>query len=400
MQILLYNKKYVLYITKNILLNIGYNLYQITIPVYSFIYSHSILFTGIVLFVEYGIYTLSFLAGPLTDESLDKRYLFFGSTILIGFSALFFAFLVFTGNLSEAAFIILIGIMAIGHDITWTTDWTVIPLVVQKDDIARATGFSSAIGNASSLVGLVLGGALIILSTATFSMLIYSILIFTSAFVTLFLPIALKEDANKELHGMSAGWRYTMKDRPELLKFAMVVSIFSYFSLLPVLSITVIFAINSGFYYSTMFSALYIGSITSGIIIGRYLPLGSVGKKFLVSIFLMGILLMVAMFTVLIPYLNVVIWILLGFFSSTYYTIYRIYLKITTPKDLIARTASNLYTFKGIFTTLGAITIPILFVIYGVRLVFIISGFATLIIVSIIFLLAPAIRDIAVSGEN
>lgn len=43
-------------ITEDSFMNIGYNLYQITIPLFSFIYSHSIVFTGIILFVEYGIY--------------------------------------------------------------------------------------------------------------------------------------------------------------------------------------------------------------------------------------------------------------------------------------------------------------------------------------------------------
>ncbi len=400
MKSLLHNKNYLLYNTKNSFVDIGYNIYQITIPAYSFIYSHSIIFTGIILFVEYGIYALTFLVGPMVDKVEDRRYLILVSLVLIGISALLLSFLINTGKLDEVILIVLVGIMAVGHDILWTADWTVIPIVVEKDDIARATGYSSAIENASSVFGLILGGILIIYLNATFSMLTYAFLIFGSAFIILFLPLKLRADEKEESEGMVRGWKYVLKDRPELLRLAIILSFISYFSLLPVIGITDIFASSSSFYYSVTFSAFYIGAILSGIVIGKYFPKMPTGKTIFASGFLIGVLLIGIIALVNTPNVDTVLWLILGFFFSAYYTLYGIYLKITTPKGIIGRTASNLYIFRGISTAIGAITLPILFVLYGLKTVFLFSGISITIFIFIIFMSVPSLRNISVKYYN
>ncbi len=392
---LLHNRRFILYNSKNSFVNIGYNLYQITIPFFSFIYFHSIVFTGIILFVEYGIYTLTFLSGPIVDKVEDRRYIMFLSEIVIGISALILALLIHIGRLNEYIFIAIVAFMAIGHDIMWTADWTVIPIIVDKEDLPRANGYSNAIGNASSTVGFVLGGFLIIVFNAFFSMVLYSLCLFAASFLTLVMPIALTKGERKMRDGLISGWRYVFKGNSNLLILSIIISIFSFFSLLPVLGITYIFASSSSLYYSLMFSLFYVGAMFSGIAIGKYFPLRFVGKAMFGSLAVMGILLVAAVVLSSLIILDTLFWFLIGFFSSSYYTIYRIYLKIVTPKEIIGRTASNLYTFQGIATALGSVFFPILFLAYGIHSVFIISGIL-ITIFSIVFpIIIPSIMQLS-----
>ncbi len=73
------NKLFFIYILNISFSNFGYTLYMITIPAYSFLMGRGIIFTGLTLFVEYGIFTLTFLFGSIVDRMKDKRHLIVGS---------------------------------------------------------------------------------------------------------------------------------------------------------------------------------------------------------------------------------------------------------------------------------------------------------------------------------
>lgn len=394
---LLHNSRFILYNSKNSFVNTGYNLYQITIPLFSFIYSHSVVFTGIILFVEYGIYALTFLAGPIVDKVEDRRYVMLLSEIVIGTSALILALFIQAGSLNEYILITLVGLMAIGHDIMWAADWTVIPIIVDKEDLARANGYSNAIGNASSVAGFVLGGFLIIVFNPFFSMVFYSLCLFAASFLTMFIPVVLEKEKRRMRDGLVSGWSYVLKGNSNLLIFSIITSVFAFFSLLPVLGITDIFASSSNLYYSLMFSLFYVGAVLSGFAIGKYFPSGFLGKAIFSSLLMIGFLLVVVILLSSLPLMDTVFWFLLGFFSSSYYTIYRIYLKIVTPKEIIGRTASNLYTFRGVATALGSIVFPILFLTYGTYFVFLVSGILIMALAGALFILTPSIRNLAAS---
>lgn len=94
-------------------------------PIFSFVYLHSIVYTGLIPFIEYGICVLSFHFGPIADKAHDKRYLISSSSVIIGFSSLILSIYIYTGKLGELTFAALIAIMAVGHDIVCTGDWTV-----------------------------------------------------------------------------------------------------------------------------------------------------------------------------------------------------------------------------------------------------------------------------------
>lgn len=72
---LLANKYFLAYCAKSSASSLGYTLYMITIQAYAFLISRSIIFAGIVLFIEYGIYSMTFLAGPTLDRARDKRFI-------------------------------------------------------------------------------------------------------------------------------------------------------------------------------------------------------------------------------------------------------------------------------------------------------------------------------------
>ena len=53
--------------------SVGYSVYAISIPWFAYQFSGNFLIVGVVLFVEVGIYSLTFLIGPLVDRARDKR---------------------------------------------------------------------------------------------------------------------------------------------------------------------------------------------------------------------------------------------------------------------------------------------------------------------------------------
>ncbi len=81
------NRKFIIYNAKISATNFGYTLYMITIPAFSYIASGNLAFTGLTLFVEYCIYSLTFLVGALVDRVEDKRFIIMLWEAIIGIAA-------------------------------------------------------------------------------------------------------------------------------------------------------------------------------------------------------------------------------------------------------------------------------------------------------------------------
>ena len=70
------NRKFHLYLFRVALTGFAFSIYTIFIPIFSYLYSRSILFTDIVLFSQYGIYSLTFMVVPVVDRVRNKRTIF------------------------------------------------------------------------------------------------------------------------------------------------------------------------------------------------------------------------------------------------------------------------------------------------------------------------------------
>lgn len=380
--------------------NFGYTLYMITIPAYSFVLSGSILFTGLVLFVEYGIYAVTFVTGPIVDRVRDKRFLIAASQAGIGISAILLGLLMHGGNPGRVAFLILVGVIALCWDFVWTADYTVLPLIVEKEELGKANGYSSAIGNSHVAGGLAAGGILFVYVGAYGSMIVYSASLFLACILTVFVPLVVPEEERKSGRGFLDGWRYIIRKNRTLLWLTLEVSLFSFFGTAPALGITRLFAGASDTAYAIMFSLYYSGAMGVGILLGRFFPDKSMGKAILLTLLISGVLLAISVRLEGYLLLDALIWLLLGFAFTARYTLYATYLQKVTSRDMLGRTASNLYTFRGIASASGTLAIPILITSMGLQGAFLYFGAVIALASVILFAVSPGLRGISVASGS
>lgn len=392
---LLRNRYFLLYCTKLSATNLGYTLYMITVPAYAFLTSRSILFTGIVLFIEYGIYSLTFFAGPLVDRVHDKRFAISASEFGIGFSALLLGLEMLFDPGNQYAFLLLVGVIAVLWDIAWTADHAVLPLIVEAEEIGKANGLTSALGNGHVAAGLAVGGFLFAILDPFYSILIYSACLFFSGAIVLAIPMAIRADNEKAKPGFMAGWKYLVGEQKPMVVLSVVIALFSLFSNAPVLAVSYVYAASSPDMYSVLFSIYYLGSMFAGLLFARKFPGRSLGKAILVSYLVSGTLLFLSVaggmpLAILVP-----IWAFLGFSYSLHTPLFSTYLQTKTRKDMLGRAASNLYTFRGATSTAGALVIPVMVAGYGLKLSYLSFGalMALMSVAALVFL--PQIRRLA-----
>lgn len=397
---LLHNTKFLIYNLKVACTNFGYTLYMFTIPAYSLLISHSILFTGVTLFVEYGIYSLTFLTGPLVDKVEDKRYVIFSFELLIGICSIILGILMESEIFVPWLFLLLIGLIGVGWDFVWTADYYVMPLIVSKDDLLRANAYSNAVGSGHVSAGLFVGGAFLVLLGAYGSILTYGVCMFTAAILTLMIPLPVRSESRKLQGGFKSGWNYVLKENRDLLILsAVVLPIFSFFGSAPTLAITNIFVEKSALLYSLMFSLFYVGSTVIQIIVGKYNPVKQTGRLIVISYLISGVFLSLSVFWSSFYVLDAVLWFILGATSSLSFTLYSTYLQAVSEREMLGRVNANLYTFRGITSTAGTITIPLFVILSGDHVPYILLGLLEAVLAILVISFSASVKRISI-GET
>lgn len=392
------NRNFYLYSAQRALSSMGYMIYMITIPAYSLVASNSIVFTGLTLFVEYGIYALTFSFGPIVDRVGDKRRITEFGMIMIAASALILGTLMRSNIFHPALFLLMVGVMAVGWDILWTANWVLTPLIVDQKDLMSANGYISAITYSHSGAGLFIGGLLLVVVGAYGAMLIYGASMLCAALLNSLLPKLSVGPVKRLKEGLSGGWLYSFRNNRELLLLSLLIlPFFSFFSTVPSLASTDIFAVKSAFHYSLMFSLYSLGGMAAGILIGRLKPRRT-GFLILATYCLSGVFLFLSVqLRSFIP-LDAVAWIMFGLLFEFRDPLYETYLQSVTDKEMLGRVASNLYTFRGISATAGTLVIPVLVSFTGGYSIFSYSALVIVIFSASVLLLFPGLRSIG-SGE-
>ncbi len=396
---LLRNGKFLIFNARLSATNFGYTLYMITVPAYSFVLTKSILFTGLALFVEYGIYSVTFWAGPITDRMKDKRFIIMLSEAGIGACSLFLAWLTLNGNVDRYTFLLLIGVIALFWDIIWTADHSVLPLIVSESELPKANGITNAVGNGHVAAGLAVGGFLFAFVGAYGSLLLYGFSMFLAAGLTLFVPLIVPENERILDSGFKSGWKYILKNNRDLLYFSVIIAFFSMFSNIPVLAMSGIYAENLPVWYSISFSTFYIGAMVSGFMVGAYFPSRHIGRLLLLTYLAAGLVTLLAAYLIMSPLSDVLPWFTLGFFFSVHTTVNSVYIQKVTVKEMLGRTASNLYTFRGVTTAAGSIAFPIWMAVHGIVSVMKICGLLIASSALLIYIFSPKMRRLGVEDR-
>jgi MFS family permease len=359
------NRRYTLWLSAQITGNVGYSAWSISVLWLAYQISGTLLLSAIVLFVQYGIYSITFIAGPFVDRVADKRTVFLIVLPIESVTAALVGVAVVTGSLSVAFLLVTVVVMALLDDFWWTADNTVPRILVGKDNVLRANGLQSALVGGGSLAGYSVGAALLIAVGPGGGAFLFAALLATSALLILPVRIRSTPTAGQSLFGnFVEGWSILArgKGRP-LLQIGSLFAAEGFFLGAPALLVT-LFANRdfggSSHVYGLLFTAYVVGAVVGGLAVGRTNPRQYLGRLLVGAMVAEGAA--VALAVLALPQLlpSTAAWFLVGLAGGIPATLLYSYLQATAPPEAVGRVTSNLYLFPGVASAFGAITFGLL----------------------------------------
>ncbi|HTS33316.1 MAG TPA: hypothetical protein VMI55_05190 [Thermoplasmata archaeon] len=359
------NRRYLLFEASVITATTGYSVYAVSIPWLAFENSGSLLVVGLVLFVELGVYALTFLVAPLVDRIADKR-----TILVVGFpvqavAAVILAVAAARGELQLPLLLGLVGVLAVVWDFEWAVFQVAPRLLLTKDELFAAGGISSAFGGGATIGGYAAGAGFILLAGPATSGYLYAGLLLAAVGLASVVPLrGPRSEERSYLGGFREGWAYlTSAEGRPLLQLGVLDAVVGFFSTAPPVLVTV-FADRSfpdpGLAYGILFTSFVIGGVAVDLTLGYFNPRRRVG------LVLVGGLLGGAVALALVGHAppslvgTAAVWVLaggaLGAYSSGKVTFEWGFI----PRDRLARVTSNLYTFPGVSGAVGAVVLGFL----------------------------------------
>ena len=317
------------------------------------------------LFVQYGIYSMTFLVGPFVDRVPDKRTVFLIGLPLQALIAALVGIAVLKGSLSVALLLGAVVAMAALDDFWWIAGITAPRILVGKENLLRANGLQSALVGVGSLLGYATGAALLILIGPGGGALLRAAMLAAAAI--LILPVGLRAPPSAErglFRNFVAGWRILGQGtgRP-LLRISALYAAFGFFLGAPVLLITLFASRDFGgssYVYGVLFTTYMVGVVASGLAVGRTNPRRYLGRFFVSAMAAEGamVVLAVAALPQLLP--SAVAWFLVGLTGAIPATLLYSYFQAIAPPEAVARVIANLELFPSATSAVGAIALGLL----------------------------------------
>jgi MFS family permease len=362
---ILTHRRFSLWLGSQFTSNLGYSAWSISILWLAYQISGTILLSALVLFVQYGIYSLTFLTGPFVDRIPDKRTIFLIALPLQAVIAALVGVAVVTGSLSVILLLGAVVVMAVLDDFWWITGNTVPRILVGKENLLRANGLQSALVGGGSLVGYAAGAALLILMGPGGGALLRAAMLVTAAILVV--PVRLRAPPTAEqglLRNFVAGWAILGqgKGRP-LLQIGALFAAAGFFLGAPVLLITLFASRDFGgssYVYSLLFATYMVGAVASGLAVGRANPRRYLGRFLVGAMVAEGVMVVLAVAVLPQLLLSAGAWFLVGLTSSIPATLLYSYLQATAPPEAVGRVVSNLELFQSAASAFGAITLGLL----------------------------------------
>ena len=205
---LLRNRRFVLAIVSSALGDGGYSLYAIAVLWLSFQLTGSLAVSGLVLLVEFGMYSITFIAGPTVDRARNLRSVLAAGYGLQALLACAIGLAVDLGQLTVPVLLVLVGAISLVWDFTWTANNALVPRIVARDDLFRANGLMGAVGGGNTIAGYAVGAALLLVVGAGDAMFLYAALQAAALLVVLPLSVPAQRTAEtRVLADFWEGWR-------------------------------------------------------------------------------------------------------------------------------------------------------------------------------------------------
>jgi hypothetical protein len=343
----------------------GYAVYSIAILWLAYRVSGSLAVAGLVLFVEFGIYSLSFLVGPVVDRVRDLR-----TVLLIGYPAqAVFAFLIgllqYQGRLTVPALLALVVALSVVWDFTWTASQAILPRIVSGGELFRANGLTGAVSGGNQIAGYAAGAGLILLVGPAGGAFLYAALNLVGALLAIPIRAVAESPPSRGYFAeMADGWKYLAggesRQRLQLVAYATAQG---FFSAAPALLIALLAAQrfpNPATSYGILFTAFAIGGVLGSLLLGQVNPRKHLAALLVGVSVAEGLLVIVAVGAapLLIPSIGA--WFSVGVFDVGFYTAYIVYFQATTPAAMVARGLTNAYFPRGTSRAIGGLVVGLL----------------------------------------
>ncbi len=359
------NRRFLLYEGSAILSSTGYAVYSISIPWIAYLNSGSFLVVGLVLFLELGVYALTFLIAPLVDRAADKRVIFLIGYPIQAVAAGVLAYTASRGELHLGLLLALVAILSVAWDFEWAVFQVAPRTLLSKDELFAGQGLASALGSGVQVGGYAAGASLILVSGAVGSGYLYAGLLVLATLLAALVPLRGGSATEREYTaGFVEGWRYltTPEGRP-LLQLGALGAVSGFFSAAPALLITLdanhSFA-NPGLAYGLLFTSFVVGGVAVDLLLGHSNPRRRVGVVIVAALSLSAFALyLTGVFPPSLP-LAAAAWFFAGAGVSGYLSGSGTFLWGYVPENRLARVTSNLYVFRGAAGAVGAVVLGVL----------------------------------------
>ncbi|MGA8603470.1 MAG: hypothetical protein WB788_00170 [Thermoplasmata archaeon] len=356
---LLRNRRWLLWEVSATAATVGYSVYAISIPWFAYQVSGSFLVVGLVLFAEVGIYSLTFLVGPLVDRAQNKRTVYIACYPAQAVAAAVLGLAIGEGFLSLPLLFGLIAFISLLWDFTWAANNVTPRLLLNPDQLFRAQGLGTLLGGATQLGGFSGGALIVVVVGPSGGLLLYAA--FLAAATFLVIPLSIPSPAQPKaayLADFREGWKYfSGKSGSALRQLASVELVRGFFSTAPTLLIVVVAArlfVGSTNAYGILFVSWVIGGIAIALFLGEWNPRRSIGWILIGSSTASGLLVAAAVWPGLALLPAATIWFLFGASGTAYTAVLYVYLRGAYPPVVIGRITANLYLFTGTAGAIGA----------------------------------------------
>jgi len=375
---------------------LGYSAWAISVLWLAYQISGSLLLSALVLFVQYGIYSLTSIAGPFADRARDKRSVFLIVLPLQAVTAVLVGVFATSGWLSEGVLLGAVAMMSLLDDFWWTTTNTVPRILVGTDNLLRANGVQTAFFGAGSLAGYAAGAVLLIIVGPAGGAFLRAAMLALS--VALLLPVAIPSVPTRvrRLFGSFVeGWSLLWKQAGRsLLKIGSLFAAWGFFVGAPALLIT-LFANReygaSSFDYGLLFTSYMVGVIVSGIAVGRTNPRRYIGTFLILAMVAEGVTIVLAVVTLPMLLPSTAVWFLVGLASGVPSTLVYAYFQAVAPPEAVGRIVSDLEFFPSATGAIGAVVLGVLATSFSPTAIGTYMGMA-LVVVGVVALGVPSVR--------
>jgi MFS transporter len=342
----------------------GYALYSLSIVWLAYREFGSLSVVGLVLGVEFGVYSITFLAGPIVDRARDLRSVWLIGYPLQAAGAFAIAYLATTRSLSLLTLLPLVAGLSFVWDFTWTATNAAPPRLLPPERLLRANGLLAAATGGNQVAGYTAGALLLVFVGAPGGLLAYGVLNLAAGAAAA--GVALPSAARAQppfLAGLADGFRHLFgRSSGPVRSLALWGAVQGFVSPAPLLLLPLLtsarFA-DPGLAYGLLFASFGVGGILGALVIGGANLRSRIGQLLVGALAVEGVLfaLLLALPDALAT--AIPIWAGIGIVDGTYWLVFLAYLQAASPPELLARSVTDGYLLRGVSRTGGAILLGV-----------------------------------------